>query len=131
MLDTNLIFLIITIILFIAVLIFDFAFFRFRERKFDEDEPLSFLTQNTLRSLRAWINTLRQPKLGEPSSSDAIDQSETDFVIPGTAQSGTVSQSATLASQVAPAERPTVHVKITADVPEGTIVHITMQVTDG
>jgi hypothetical protein len=130
MLDTNLIFLIITIILFIAVLIFDFAFFRFRERKFDEDEPLSYLTQNTLRSLRVWLNTLRQPKLGEPSSSEAIDQSETDFFIPGTTQGGAVSQSATLASEVPPAERPTVHVKITADVPEGTIVHITMQVTD-
>ncbi|MGC1377303.1 MAG: hypothetical protein WA821_13820 [Anaerolineales bacterium] len=130
MLDTNLIFLIITIILFIAVLIFDFAFFRFRERKFDDDEPLSFLTQNTLRSLRAWINTLGQPKLDEPSSLESTDQSEADFVIPATTQVGTVSQSATLASAAPTVERPTVHVKITADVPEGTVVHITMQVTD-
>ena len=101
MLDTNLIFLTITIILFIAVLIFDFAFFRFRERKFDEDEPLSFLTQNTLRSLRAWFHALRQPKSSEwPSPQAGADQSETDFIIPAVVQEEAVS------SKAPPAERP-------------------------
>ncbi len=128
--DTNLIFLIITVILFIAILIFDFAFFRFRERKFDDDEPLTFLTQNTLRSLRIWLNTLQQQNLESDSSQSEIDQSEMDFVLPETQQDA-VKQTASLDRfVVAPAERPTVHVNITADVPEGTIVHITMQVTD-
>jgi hypothetical protein len=129
--DTNLIFLIITIILFLAIVIFDFAFFRFREGKFDDGEPLSFLTQNTLRSLKAWLSALQQPKSGETSSLQTdIDRSDTNFVIPATTQRDAVSQAAVLDSQVPPTERPVVRVEITADVPEGTIVHITMQVTD-
>lgn len=132
--DTNLIELIIAIILFIAVLIFDFAFFRFRERKFDESEPLSFLTENTVRSLKGWVNTLRQPKLTEMSPVETdISQAKTHPAIPSTVTSADTltTQSAPLNDAViAPAERPTVHVKISADVPEGTVVHITMQVTD-
>lgn len=127
--DTNLILLIITIILFIAVLIFDFAFFRFRDRKFDEGEPLSFITQSTVRSLKGWMNALRQ---SAPSGVETLDGdanlSDTDFAIP--AKPSLDGSYGAIPTVVAPPERPTVHVKISADVPEGTIVHITMQVTD-
>lgn len=132
--DTNLIELIIAIILFIAVLIFDFAFFRFRERKFEEGEPLSFLTQNTIRSLQQWANTMQRPKPGElpPYEGDG-DLTDTDFATPArTPLRDTFTQPIPLEAVVAPApvERPMVHVNISADVPEGTVVHITMQVTD-
>ncbi len=132
--DTNLIELIIAIILFIAVLIFDFAFFRFRERKFDESEPLSFLLQNTFRSLKGWTNTLRQPKPGEmpPFETDVVDKPETKVASPAkpTLQSN-FDQVLPVQTVAAPAEeRPMVHVNISADVPEGTVVHITMHVTD-
>lgn len=132
--DTNLIELIIAIILFIAVLIFDFAFFRFRERKFDEGEPLSFLTQNTIRSLRQWANTLGRSKPGDMPPYEADDDlTDTDFATPARRPlRDTFKQPIPLEAIVAPApvERPMVHVNISADVPEGTVVHITMQVTD-
>ena len=126
--DTNLIELIIAIILFIAVLIFDFAFFRFRDRKFEDGEPLSYITQSMVRSLKGWVRTLRQPTLNEMGALETdINQSDTDFAIPARTTGSTVPANIIDAP---PVERPTVHVNISADVPEGTVVHITMQVTD-
>ena len=50
--DINLILLIVTTILFIALIIFDFAFFRFRERRFEDGEPLSILLQSLTDTLK-------------------------------------------------------------------------------
>lgn len=126
--DTNLVFLTITIILFIAILIFDFAFFRFRERKFEEDEPFNFLVQTTWRSLQAWFKAMQQPEAGEPSFGEEGEEFEAGADALATARKGAEVQR--LDKEIPVAERPPVRVKITADVPEGTVVHITMQVTD-
>jgi hypothetical protein len=129
--DTNLIFLIITVILFIAILIFDFAFFRFRERKFDEGEPFNFLVQSTTRRVQAWLNAMQQPKSDEfaPLETEA-DAAGIPVGVRPAAQQGISDQVISREVQIPVAERPPVRVNITADVPEGTVVHITMQVTD-
>lgn len=134
--DTNLILLITAVVVFVALVIFDFAFFRFREQRFEQDEPLSFLIQSALRRLRAWAGALQKPNSNEPffqnidSAQTSADSIGTNSAFPARVEINSVNQSGQIKSGGSVDDRPTVNIKISADIPQGTVVYITMEVVD-
>lgn len=128
--DTNLALLIVTIILFILLVIFDFAFFRFREKRFEDNEPLSFLLQTTVRSLEEKFRPAEKPtsvSLESEKADSAVAPSSA--ALPAEAQVNATTTSGAAISG-APTEPPVVHVQVSADIPQGTVVYITMEVAD-
>ncbi len=138
MMDTDLS-LSLALILFIVLIIFDLAFYRFRQKQSDENEPEFSLLQDALRRLRGLVQGLRKPSTQTPpfqetqSAEIGAESPETGPAIAARIQEPIISQSPTpKKGKRAPAAdgRPTVHVQVSADIPEGTIVRITMEVVN-
>src|SRR5258706_1203776 len=131
--------LILALILFIVLIVFDLAFYRFRQKQSEGDQPEFSLVQDALRRLRIWTEKLRKslfkapPHQGTEFVQTVVEASETGPAVPAQVREPIISQSPagkTKKSVPAATDRPIVHVQISADIPEGTIVHITMEVVN-
>jgi len=135
MIDTDLS-LLLALILFVVLIVFDLAFFRFR-KEFDQNEPEFSLVDDAVRRLKKWIGDRKKPQLNEPlaegaeSATTAIEPLETEPAASTGAQDFTVSQAPISENGTDDTGHPTVRVRISADIPEGTVVHITMEAVGG
>lgn len=140
MMDTNFS-LILAGILIVVLIVFDLAFYRFRKQQFTLDQPEVSLVQDALRRLREWIAGLRQamtkpPVVRETSTNNAeLEPAQAEPSIPASAPEpeSVISMPPAVqmeAPSIATSDRPTVHVQVSADIPEGTVVRITMEVVN-
>ena len=146
MMDTNFS-LILALILFVVLIGFDLAVYRYRkDHAADNELELHQLVQDAWRRLSEWMAarraaSFRLPVVREtPEESTVTEPAREEPVkeepaIPARAPELVVSQTSAPQpedNQTPPASagRPTVHVQISADIPEGTIVRVTMEVVN-
>jgi MFS family permease len=110
------------------------AFFRFR-KEYDENDPGNSPLLDLQRRLKEWNDKRRKPTLDVPpaqtTDGTTVESSTTEAAIPARTQEVIMTQSLPpKKGKPTTDDRPTVHLKISADIPEGTIVNIRMEVVD-
>src|SRR5690348_3393142 len=127
--------LLLALILFIVLVVFDLVFYRFRHNKSIEDEPEFSPAREVWDRVKAWVASLRTPSTGPegietPEANALVPEVEAAPALPAREREVIITQVPAPESQKPAAPVPSVHVQISADIPEGTVVHITMQVVN-
>src|SRR5690349_14888696 len=112
--------LLLALILLIVLIMFDFKFYRFRERQHEQNETVLSPVQDIIRRLKEWIDSIQQ----KPSFSIPLQQESKSASISGelpeSADPEPVSGQPPARKTGKTAKgRPTVHVQLSADIPEG------------
>jgi hypothetical protein len=127
--------LLLALIFLVALIIFDIVFFQFR-KEYDQNEPEISMIQDGLRRLKEWVESRKKPNSGLftqniETPKTAAELSNVEPAVSAEVGQVLISHSSPSVNKKASTERPSVHIQFSADIPEGTIVHIRMEVVDG
>lgn len=128
--------LLLALILFVVLVVFDLVFYRFRHTKSIEDETEFSPAREIWQRVKTWAGQLRGPAAPPAPQAQALPLEATtetpvsEPALPARDQEIVITELAAPESAQTASPVPTVHVQISADIPEGTVVHVTMQVVN-